>query len=65
MVILGLDPLKCPRTWTRQQWKESYRYMRVLNKLVNIEMEKRREAMTEEWINLMAYGTTHPHLGKQ
>lgn len=55
MVELYFVPSKLPRTWTRQQWKEAYRWVRVTRKKLN-------EATAKRLAWLQIYGTTHPEL---
>jgi len=46
---------KFPRTITRDEWKEIWRWKRVTEKQLAIEMEK-------QWANFVALGATYPEL---
>lgn len=61
MVALYFVPSQCPRTWTKQEWKENYRWVRVMQKLLNAELEKRRDIIAQQWADLAIFGTTNPH----
>lgn len=64
MVELYFVPFKCPRTWTKAEWKENYRWVRVTRKVLKAEMEKKRAIIAEQMNNLGAFGTSHPHIYK-
>lgn len=60
IVQLSLDPKKVPRTTTREGWRKQHRYMRILDRMVNAEMEKHREEIQQRFMNVLLYGTSHP-----
>lgn len=57
MVSLYWNPSKVPRTLTREQWKECYRWVRITRKRLREELQKQQQF-------LATYGTTMPQIIK-
>lgn len=55
MVELLFIPEKLPRTWTKKQWKEAYRWARQTRKILDKQIEQQLKL-------LAIYGTTHPEV---
>lgn len=53
MIQFYFVPSKLPRTWTKTQWKEAYRWVRVTRKELNKQAEK-------QMADFAAFGTTMP-----
>jgi len=53
MLQLYFNPQKFPRTITREEWREIWRWKRITEK-------KLREEMSRQLANLATYGITHP-----
>lgn len=54
-LALHFVPNKFPRTITRREWKEIWRWKRLAQKQLAEETEKRM-------LNFILYGTSHPEL---
>jgi hypothetical protein len=54
-LVLLFDPAKFPRTITRKEWKEIWRWKRMATKELKKELEKRMH-------NALLYGSSHPEL---
>lgn len=50
--MLTLNPT---RTWTKAQWREVHRWLRLVNWELQAEVAKRMS-------NLLVYGTSHPEI---
>ena len=65
--MINLEFKGLPRDTTRKQWKEMHRWKRMMNKVVEKEMEKNAEAFEQAVTTAMAYGTVaikHRHDGR-
>jgi hypothetical protein len=49
-------PKKLPRTWTKKQWKEAYRWVRLTEKILDAQMEAQREKIARIQTDTMLYG---------
>lgn len=58
MSLLCFDPKRLPRTLTKKEWKECYRWLRVVSNQISKEMERRM-------INLAMYGNSHPEAAER
>lgn len=54
---LLFNPSSIPRTTTREEWHEMWRWKREAEKIIRAELDERTR-------NLAIYGTTHPEIYK-
>ena len=53
---LYFESSKLPRTWTKAQWKEAYRWLRMTEKILDKQMEERREQIAKFQADAFIYG---------
>lgn len=54
-LVLYFDPAKFPRTITRKEWKEIWRWKRMTEKALVKELE-------EQMLNISLFGCSHPDM---